>query len=329
MVDLNNTPPYIAVHKSSVSALQPQQEPKHLPKRARTRGDSFYGRERPVFSAGNKCVHINDCILPIDSSSHFISKEGKIEQISGTNKEVNYVYSPNFNIGVSLTIGKRPYMEDRVIVNGNIQDKFAIMGIFDGHNGFEAADLVSKEIVNVINTTDDYKEIFNILHQKCIEKTESGTTATLAIIQEDIIKIVHCGDSAAYVITKGNIRKLTTDHNTSNLQEIANIKQNGGNVEFLNGTLRVNGMISVTRSIGDKLLHPPLTADPEILELDRNDVDSLVLMCDGISTVLSEKDIQDTLNMDVSAEKKSSTLRNDAYSKGGKDNMSVVVVTFS
>ncbi|KAL7721367.1 Protein phosphatase 1K [Entamoeba marina] len=329
MTDLQQVARRISVHKNSSPSLQPPQDSKHLNKRARTRGDSFYGRERPVFGNNNKCFHINDCVLPSDSSSFLITKDGTIEQISGALRDVDFVHSQKYDIGVSISIGKRPYMEDRVTINGNIEDKFALVGIFDGHNGYEAADFVSKEINEVINTTDNYKEMFDLLHSKCGEQTESGTTATMAIISDDIIKIVHCGDSAAFVVEKGKIKKITTDHNTSNLQEIASIKQNGGNVEFQNGLLRVNGMISVTRSIGDKLLHPPLSTEPEIIEIESDTIEYLILMCDGISTILSEKDIEEVMKMDVSVEEKSSTLRNEAFSKGGKDNMSVIVVSLN
>lgn len=60
-------------------------EPKHSIKRTRTRGNSFYGRERPVFGGNNLCLHVNNCVLPQRSCSLLIKKGEKPENISGEN----------------------------------------------------------------------------------------------------------------------------------------------------------------------------------------------------------------------------------------------------
>ncbi|EKE38054.1 hypothetical protein ENUP19_0259G0025 [Entamoeba nuttalli] len=328
--EINHITRGVSIH--IVESVDISDEAKYNQKRPRTRGNSFYGRERPVFNGNKQCLHVNSCILPNKSWSIFIPKGTTGKQISGEPYNFEYTFSKSHDIGVSLTIGKRNYMEDEVLVAGNVKEGIDLVGIFDGHNGSDAAKLAAKlfkEEIKHLEEEFDWITLFEQVHSTIIKSTESGTTATLALIYSNKITVVHCGDSTAFALKKRKLKKLTHDQNTSCLEEVSSIKKNGGVVEFNGGILRVNGQISVTRSLGDKKFHPPLTCIPEVIELESDDITSLVLTSDGISSVLQLDEIEAVMNSEMNVEEKSSTLRNQSFIREGKDNMSVIVVSFN
>ena len=86
-------------------------------RRARTRGDSFYGKERPIFNANRQCIHISGVTLPLHSWSVIVNKGGVAQKVSGEDVTLNYTSSTHHSMGVSLTIGERNYMEDNVPIH--------------------------------------------------------------------------------------------------------------------------------------------------------------------------------------------------------------------
>ena len=80
------------------------------------------------------------------------------------------------------------------------------------------------------------------------------------------------------------IRRLTIDHRPTNKDEAAAVRARGGMILFIGGPPRVNGMIAITRALGDRELHDALTCEPDVspvpMEFGSDDV--LVLACDGL-----------------------------------------------
>lgn len=69
------------------------------------------------------------------------------------------------------------------------------------------------------------------------------------------------------------------------------IIEQGGSVLMLSGTWRVNGLLAVSRAIGDAKYKPHVTGVPEIktIPLDGNE-DFLILACDGLWDFMSEQE---------------------------------------
>jgi protein phosphatase PTC1 len=90
----------------------------------------------------------------------------------------------------------------------------------------------------------------------------------------------------------------------------------------------VQGLIAVTRSLGDSMLHPFVIADPHISTTQLTSEDEfLVIGCDGLWDIVSEEEMVEIVKKEmddpkVAAEK----LRAAAYDGGSTDNISVVVV---
>jgi serine/threonine protein phosphatase PrpC len=63
--------------------------------------------------------------------------------------------------------------------------------------------------------------------------------------------------------------QLTADHTPLDSQEYERVYNNGGFVEVeVNGVPRVNGILAITRSIGDKSLRYVLSSTPDIIMIN-------------------------------------------------------------
>ncbi|XP_039292115.1 flocculation protein FLO11 isoform X2 [Nilaparvata lugens] len=101
------------------------------------------------------------------------------------------------------------------------------------------------------------------------------------------------------------------------------------------GVWRVNGVISVSRAIGDVKLKPSMTAEPEIRVLDLDGTeDYLILSSDGVWDVIKKEDAVECCDIylyenpgDVKGV--SASLAKLASSLGASDNLSVVVTQLS
>ncbi|KAG6753446.1 hypothetical protein POTOM_043514 [Populus tomentosa] len=130
-----------------------------------------------------------------------------------------------------------------------------------------------------------------------------GSTAVVAVLSPEHIIVANCGDSRAVLSRGGRAIPLSVDHKGGGLltfgmhessgydpdrsDELARIEAAGGRVIFLNGA-RVEGILAMSRAIGDKYLKPVVIAEPEITFTKREPEDEcLILASDGLWDVLS------------------------------------------
>lgn len=108
-----------------------------------------------------------------------------------------------------------------------------------------------------------------------------GTTVTVP--PSDLRRVLYtanAGDARAVLCRAGKAVRLSYDHKGSDKQEAKRIMDAGGFV--MSG--RVNGVLAVTRSLGDSsmkefVVGSPYTTETELCEAD----EFLVLACDGVS----------------------------------------------
>ncbi|XP_043721723.1 protein phosphatase 2C 57-like isoform X1 [Telopea speciosissima] len=169
--------------------------------------------------------------------------------------------------------GHREEMEDDVVVR--TEDGFSFAAVFDGHAGFSSVkflrDELFKECVEALQgglllTSKDFNAVREALQEAftnadtkllnwlevTAEEVESGSTATVMFVGNDVLVISHVGDSSVVLCRSGKAELLTGSHRpygSSNVsrQEIKRIKEAGGWI--VNG--RICGDISVSRAFGD------------------------------------------------------------------------------
>ena len=161
-----------------------------------------------------------------------------------------------------------------------------------------------------------------------------GTTLVVAVLRENKAYIVHVGDSRCYVFQsdpyphldpplmpqkvlekEGNkLKRLTNDHTVGD-QQLAN----GKNIE----QIPKKQFHTLTQSVGCG--NPPY---PDFKIVDLNQGDLLIICSDGLTDMLTDHEIEAILaNGSASLGILATDLVNAANANGGRDNVSVVLVT--
>ncbi|ELP95221.1 protein phosphatase 1K, putative [Entamoeba invadens IP1] len=320
------------------------QTPQKLHKRARSienRKNSFYAQDRPVFL--DKRLFSTNVQLPKLSSTYTLHKHGRPEKVqtgqSFSSTEVdpllhNLIYKcGRHNCGTSQTIGKRTTMEDMLIVVGGLFPSIDYYAVFDGHNGDQASAIAAcnlqrklcADLVKGEGCAEHLKRAFSELHEEVCQQTESGTTASVVIVRESDVVFSLIGDSPVYILSEHKIKRIGKDHKPEDIEENLKIMRNGGKVTNCGGVLRVNEKIAITRSIGDKALHPPLSCEPDYFSVPIQNIQKILIASDGIA-VLSECALEQIMNDTLQPEEISRVIRNIAYEKDSGDNISVIVI---
>jgi len=118
----------------------------------------------------------------------------------------------------------------------------------------------------------------------------SNTTAspsTFTPTDPNLRRILYCanaGDARGVLCRGGKAIRLTYDHKGSDKQEAKRIMDAGGFV--MSG--RVNGVLAVTRSLGDSSMKEFVVGSPYTTETELCDEDEfIILACDGVSSALA------------------------------------------
>ena len=141
-----------------------------------------------------------------------------------------------------------------------------------------------------------------------------GTTLVLAALRGAVAVIGHVGDSRAYRLRDGALMQLTRDH--SLLQEQIDI----GLITPAEAAASGNRNL-VTRALG---VEDTVLLDVQEVELAPGDV--LLLCSDGLNDMLADADIAAILATADPLADKSRRLVDEANARGGRDNVSVVLV---
>ena len=142
-----------------------------------------------------------------------------------------------------------------------------------------------------------------------------GTTLTACSIIEDKAYIVHVGDSRLYTISPRKIKRVTTDHSyveemlrkgkiTPEEAKISPYRNMITNVLGTEPNVRVDGIIE-----------------------DLTNVSMILLCSDGLSNMLSDKEILETVYASDFMGARVENLIDAANNNGGTDNISVVLVS--
>merc|ERR1711879_924735 len=130
----------------------------------------------------------------------------------------------------------------------------------------------------------------------------SGCTACACLLQQEgpvrVIYTAHLGDSRAVMSRGGSATRLTsmTDHKAMDPLEGKRVIEAGG--QIIND--RVNGMLAMTRALGDHVLKMPILPNdvvsnvPDITSTDLSSQDSFVILaCDGLWDVINDQQAVD------------------------------------
>ena len=202
----------------------------------------------------------------------------------------------------------------------------------DGANGGSTASRIAaetiaeqlKELYNIEKYHDDMEKLIKtaiaIANQRVYDMSLNvyslsgmGTTVVVAVVKEEVVHIVHAGDSRAYIYENGSLKQITKDH--SMVQELVDI----GQITPEEARNHPNKNI-ITRALGTR----------ENLKTDYNgvkfDKDSVLLICtDGLSNYLTDENIAEFIKKSRGDELVG-RLVEQAKMMGGSDNITVAVI---
>lgn len=89
---------------------------------------------------------------------------------------------------------------------------------------------------------------------------------------------------------------------------------------------RVCSILGVARALGDTFLQPMVTYVPDVFEVALGEYDVLILACDGLWDVVSDREAVIVAVSVPDAGEAARRLRDFAFARGSDDNISVLVV---
>eukprot|EP01097_Dermamoeba_algensis_P004643 TRINITY_DN3005_c0_g1_i1.p1 TRINITY_DN3005_c0_g1~~TRINITY_DN3005_c0_g1_i1.p1 ORF type:complete len:344 (+),score=79.64 TRINITY_DN3005_c0_g1_i1:111-1142(+) len=251
------------------------------------------------------------------------------------------------DVGVSAdrNARHRRFMEDAHTSEPNLtgDNKHGFFGVYDGHGGKSAAlfcqshlhKILSEELNSLPEGADS--ETVKQALKNAYSKTDiamkevvpsAGACVVTCLVRQEgdkrFLYIGNAGDARAVLSRKGVAKRLTIDHKPTNEDEAERISQAGGFIS--NG--RVNGMVAITRSLGDHCMKDFISGEPylDYLELIPGEDNLLILACDGVWDVLSDQDAIDLIEGEPDCTAMSKKLLIHAIKGGSTDNISVMVV---
>lgn len=203
-----------------------------------------------------------------------------------------------------------------------------LLVIADGMGGAAAGDLASAVAVQTLRRLDDVRaedplealagavQRANDRLGEIMEDEPSregmGTTVTAALLHDDAIGLAHIGDSRAYLLRGGELSQLTRDHTfVQGLVDEGRITASDAR-EHPHRSLLLRALDGRHDTEPDLTLHP--------LQED----DRLLLCSDGLSGVLEDAQLRDTL-AEGTPDSAALELLRLALDAGGPDNITCVV----
>lgn len=245
--------------------------------------------------------------------------------------------------GVSETIGSRDRMEDATALWMPEGDGLFAAEIYDGHGGRRAASLAAALMTPCLRSllrkegeagregshqcVRLVREAYLAVDGRILEEgiDEGAAAATLHIKGERFVA-ANAGDARVIIGKKEGWEQLTVDHKPDVPDEQARIEGLGGRV-IVWGVPRVQGILAMSRALGDASLKPFVTAEPRLVEgLLGRENDIAVLACDGVWDVLDPGEVIALARAEDDPKKGAESIVARALEAGSSDNITALVL---
>ena len=246
-----------------------------------------------------------------------------------TCKSTRHLMFSGENIGYAEMIGRRPSMEDAIIVREDFKPGVHMVAVFDGHSGSSVARACAASIPDILIkeekiTQESIKKAIADINEILLAANElAGSTMELCVIDHGHLLISQLGDSRTVLFREdGSVRIYTEEMNPFRRDELARLRNN----RIRLSRMRTGGMLAMSSSIGDFQVKG-INRVPEFIETEIEDTDRwLVVACDGLWDDINNEECAKTLLRSSNAHEAASLLRDQALQYGSEDNISVIVV---
>lgn len=259
-------------------------------------------------------------------SGHVISNVGVKKFANEDNYLINYLMN-----GTSRSISESEWKEERK------RKYLYYAAVFDGMGGGAggqwASHVAAEEFRKVLDKVPEgmpraiidklANRAFSYTNRRIVEERKLhpilGTTATLLCVQGNRAKFFHIGDSRAYLFRQDEFSLLTRD------QTLAEMKIQAG-IYTADSPEAEKDKNLLTEYVGaDETMTSLRPLESEWISL--NPADKLLLCSDGLTHFCPDEEIKNVLQGDASPEELADRLVCTALEKGGKDNITCLVIS--
>ena len=156
-----------------------------------------------------------------------------------------------------------------------------------------------------------------VVYEMAVEQEQyhgMGTTAVVLAVTPTLIIAANVGDSRIYMLRDGNIERLSKDHSIVAEQvEMGMMTEEEAESSPLRHVL--------TRNLGSSE-----NVEPDIFEIEPSNNDRFILCSDGLTDLVSDKEIGEMIQNEEDPEKLCQKFIEMALKRGGHDNTTVVSV---
>src|SRR5215210_3041719 len=150
------------------------------------------------------------------------------------------------------------------------------------------------------------------LAQEDSSRAGMGTTLTAAMLRDDEVAFSHVGDSRAYVLRDGQLKRLTKDHSL-----VEELRRQGRLTEE-------QAEEHPQRSIITRALGPEPSVNVDTMTFPARGGDVFLLCSDGLTTMVSDEEIREILVGARGLRSAVNRLVDAANRGGGRDNITAV-----
>jgi protein phosphatase len=208
-----------------------------------------------------------------------------------------------------------------------------LFAVADGMGGAQAGEVAARLAVAAFREFHDADElepeervaaIIQEANRRIYERGRSdaqtsgmGTTITAALLAGDAVAFGHVGDSRAYRLRQSQLEQLTEDHSL-----VADLVRSG----------RLSAEEADThpqRSVITRVLGTDPQVDVDTFSVEAAPGDVFLLCSDGLTTMVADDDITETIEGADTLEQATKTLVKAANRAGGEDNITVVLFSLA
>jgi protein phosphatase len=257
-----------------------------------------------------------------ETRAHVVDKHGM---------DVCRVWWHMLEISYCTDVGRARSLNEDSLLAVELGNGVYLLAVADGMGGYVAGEVASRMAVRAVEATAkkligllDFGRVLvacvNKINHEIYEMSSNspehrgmGTTLVAAILKDGKAIIANVGDSRAYLIREGEIRRITKDH--SYVQAMIDAGAISEEEAFKHPMKNV-----ITRAVGCKK-----DVEADLYEVEIRKGDYLLLCSDGLTDLLSEEDIKETVLKSNNLEAACSMLVHKANEEGGEDNITVIL----
>jgi protein phosphatase 1L len=233
-------------------------------------------------------------------------------------------------------------MEDASAIWDIDEEELFAAEVYDGHSGPEAALTAAEMMTPCLRSLmkaakeegGEQPSLSHLVRESYLSTDayivrrglEVGAAAATLYIKGEIFVAANSGDTRIILGKGEGWTQLTVDHKPDVPEERERVEKLGGSI-IVWGVPRVQGILAMSRALGDPSLKPFVTAEPRVVEgLLGRENDVAVVACDGVWDVLKPEEVITLARQERDPQKAAEAIVAKALDAGTTDNVTVVVL---